>query len=73
MAISPTSLAHAIHGLTHRNATHPQAPANAARSFGHELEAAAKAGPGAASPASGSAGPGGLLSADLLKATQTIG
>lgn len=74
MTIPPTSLATAIHGLSHAKPTHPHAPAGQVRRFGEQLIAAAGQ-PGQAAPATKSTedGPGGLLSADLLRMVQAIG
>ena len=74
MAISPTSLATAIHGLSHPKPTHPHAPAGQARRFGEQLTATvAQPEQGASAANSTADGAGGLLSADMLRAVQAIG
>ncbi len=77
MTISPTSLANAIHGLSHSKPTHPHAPSGRLQQFGQQVTTAmGQAGQQSAaskSSAGASADPGGLLSADMLQAIQAIG
>jgi hypothetical protein len=73
MSISASTIAQKLHATLHRAETQQTAPMQRRGQFQHHLQSAAQGlGKGTGSD-QGSTGPGGLLSADMLKAMQTVG